>query len=231
MTNALKVARIHLVNAPITLLMPWSVLGSAFLINLLVFGLASDIPADSRVTGALASIYIFALVANLQAVTQVFPFSAGLSRTRKAFWGGTALFVAGQSIVTGVLLTVLRLIEDATNGWGMSLTFFGLPFIVQDNLVLQVLVYSAPFMLMGALGLVIGTVFKRWGQLGMLTLTVASVLLFGGLAVLVTWREAWSQVWRFVTDTSPLMLTAGYPLLLTAVFGAISFGLLRRAVP
>jgi hypothetical protein len=49
--------------------------------------------------------------------------------------------------------------------------------------------------------------------------------------VLVTWREAWSQVWRFVTETSPLMLTAGYPLLLTAVFGAISFGLLRRAVP
>ncbi len=231
MSNALKVARIHLVTAPITLAIPWSILGASFAINLLIFGLLGDVPANARHTGGLASIYVFAIVANLQAVTQVFPFVAGLSLTRRAFLAGTALFVLGQSLLSGVAMTVLLAVEQATDGWGISLKFFGIPFLVQANPAAQVLVYGAPFLLAAALGLALGAVFKRWGQLGMLTVSLAGILGFGGLAALATWRGWWGAVGSFFSDTSMLLLGGGYPLLLSVALGLVTFGILRRATP
>ena len=47
----------------------------------------------------------------------------------------------------------------------------------------------------------------------------------------MTWREAWSGVGRFFTDTSVLALTAGYPALVTVVLAASTYGILRRTTP
>lgn len=231
MKNALKVARVHLVNAPVTLLMPWTVLLSAFAINLAIFALATSIPPDGRVTGALGSIYIVAFVANIQAVTQMFPFLSGMSLTRRAFLGGTGLFVLAQSVLTGTLLTVLSAIERRTDGWGMSIRFFRPDFMVQDNVFAQVLAYTAPFFCMAVLGLAIGSVFKRWGQNGLYVGALLSLVVLGGLSMLVTWRGWWGDIGRFFTDTPPLALTGGYPLAIAAVLGLCTFAVLRRATP
>lgn len=231
MTNAVKVARIHLVNSLQTVLMPWAVLTSAFLINLLIFGSIGDIPEKDRITGALSSIYIVALIANLQSVTQFFPFIAGLSRTRRAFLGGTGLFVLGQSVVTGIVLCILGAVERATDGWGLSIGFFAPPFLVQDNQVAQFFVYAVPYLLLSTVGLILGSLFKRWGQTGMYILMLSSIVVVGGLVALVTWRGAWGDIGRFFTDTSVLVLTAGYPALATAILALGTYGILRRTTP
>lgn len=230
MTDAVKVARIHLVNLPTSLGMPWGIIGLVLAINLVIFTGLSEIPEENRATGALASIYIVTLVAAIQAVTQYFPFTAGLSLTRRAFVAGTALFATAQALVSGIVLTLLLAVEDATDGWGLSLKFFGL-YGEELNPTLQVLMYAVPFLLMWALGMGMGAVWKRWATVGLTGLMVGSILVLGGLVALITWRDAWPAVGRFFTETPTLLLTVGYPLAATVVLAAGAWLVLRRAAP
>lgn len=232
MSRVLSVARIQLVNAPVTVGMPWLILGLVFLVNLALFGVAADAtPPEAHTTGALMSIYIVVLISQLQTMTQVFPFAVGLGVTRRSFFAATSLVVAVKSLVYGLALYLLLQVERATGGWGMSLSFFGLPFLRQDNPVLQVLVYAVPFVFVSFLGVAIGVVFKRWGQLGIYAMSVASVVLAGGLAFLATTQGWWPAMGRFLADRSTVGLLAGYPLALAVLIAAAGYLLIRRATP
>lgn len=230
--RAVKVARIQTVNLPIQLGMPWLILGIAFAINLVIFALVPDPPAgEPKVTGAILSIYVFMLIAHLQSMTQVFPFALGLSVTRRDFFTGTSLLIVAQSLVQGILLTIMLGIERLTGGWGMDLSFFGVPFLVQDNWFLQALVYTVPFLLLSFASIFAGTVYKRWGQFGVYVLMIGGLVLLGAAAVITTWQQAWGAVGRFFADTSALVLLAGYPLVLSVLLAAAGYLALRRATP
>lgn len=231
MNHTVKAFRLHLVNSIASVGWPWAILLITFVINLAVFSLLHDIPAENKQTGALASLYIVALVANLQVWTQVFPFALGLSLTRRGFFGGTTLFVLLQSVVAGLALTILSRVEAATHGWGMDLKFFRAWLLDQPNLFVQLLVFTVPFAALSALGMIVGVVFKRWGQAGLYTLSLGSVVILGGAGVLVTWRRAWPSVGRFFTDSSVPALLAGWPALLAVAFGGVAYLALRRATP
>ncbi|MGH3794653.1 MAG: hypothetical protein ACRDSP_07160 [Pseudonocardiaceae bacterium] len=232
MSRVLRVARIQLVNAPVVFGVPWVVLGLAFLVNLAISGAIGDAaPPDGRSTGALMSIYIMVLVAQLQTMTQVFPFALGLSVTRRAFFAATSLMVAGQSLGYAIVLYLLLQLERATSGWGMSLKFFGLPFLVQHNPVLQVLVYAVPFLFLSFLGVLIGVVFKRWGQMGMYVMSIGTGLLLAGLALLVTLQGWWPAMGRFFADQPTFTLLAGYPLALAVLMAGAGYLVIRRATP
>ena len=230
MTAALKVLRIHLLPGPMALFWPWLILAISFFVNLAIFGL-TDVPVADRQTGGIASLYGVAIFANLSLWTQVFPLAIGLSSTRRSFFQGTCLYVLGQSVLAGVVLTVLHALEGATNGWGVHMRFFTPGFLEGGNPAELFLTYSVPFVCVSALGMLMGTVFKRWGQTGMYSLSTASLLLGCGAAVLVTWRHAWGAVGRFFTDTDPLALTSGYPLVLAVALGAAAWVVLRRVTP
>jgi hypothetical protein len=226
----LTVARMQLVNLPVQLGMPWLILGLAFAVNLVIFALVPDPPpGEPKVTGGLMSIYIFVVVAHLVTMTQVFPFALGLSVTRRDFFTGTALFIVAQSAVQGLLLTLLLALEQATAGWAMGLHFFGIPFVVQPNWVLQWLIYTVPFLLFSFVSILAGTILKRFGQLGMWVASVGLLLLGGIAAVLVTWQQAWPAVGRFFADTPATALFAGYPTILAVVAAAAAYLFLRRA--
>ncbi|MEN3299061.1 hypothetical protein [Pseudonocardia sp.] len=230
--RAVKVARIQTVNLPIQLGMPWLILGIAFAVNLVIFALVPDPPAgEPKVTGAILSIYVFMLIAHLQSMTQVFPFALGLSVTRRDFFAGTSLLIVAQSLVQGILLTILLAVERATGGWGMDLHFFGVPFLVQDDWFLQVVAYTVPFLLVSFASIFVGTLYKRWGQLGMYVLSIGSLVLGGVAVVIITWQQAWGAVGRFFADTSAFMLLAGYPLVLSVLLAAAGYLVLRRATP
>ncbi|MCE0766750.1 hypothetical protein LWC35_28150 [Pseudonocardia kujensis] len=226
----LAVARMQLINLPVQLGMPWLILALAFAINLVIFALVPDPPAgEPKVTGGLLSIYIFVVVAHLVTMTQVFPFALGLSVTRRDFFTGTALFVLAQAAVQGLLLTLLLVLEEATGGWGMGLHFFGVPFLVQQNWVLQWLVYTVPFLLFSFVSILAGTIYKRFGQLGMWTASIGLLLAGGIAAVLLTWQQAWPAVGRFFSDTPAAVLFAGYPAVLAALAAGVAYLFLRRA--
>ncbi|GAA4536108.1 hypothetical protein [Pseudonocardia xishanensis] len=224
-------ARIHLVNLPLSLGMPWLILGSAFVVNLIIFGMIPMDPGDARTTGGIMSIYIFALIAHILSVTQTFPFALGLSVTRRDFFAGLSLVIAAEAGLQGLVLTVLRAIESATNGWGIDMTFFGVPVLVQENWFLQWVLYTVPFLALSYLAVLAGTVYKRFGQAGMWLAIIGVVLVGGAAAVLLTWSQSWGAVGRFLVETPPLALVAGYPAILAVLFAGLGRLLLRRATP
>ena len=226
-----QVARIQTLNVPVQMLMPWAILALTFVINLVIFALVPE-PSDGvKITGAIMSIYIFTLVAHLVTMTQIFPFALGLSVTRRDFFVGNAGYIVVQSLVQGVVLTLLLALERATDGWGQQLNFFGVPFMVTGNWFTQWLVYTVPFLLFSFVSVLAGTIFKRFGQTGMWVVSLA-LLLAGGIAgVLITWGNAWGAIGRFFADSSSLALFAGYPAILAVLAAALAYLVLRRATP
>ena len=231
--RVLTAARLNTVGAGQRLAIPWLVVGAAFLINLLVFGLirANTDAGDPGTTGALAALYFTAAIAHLQTMTQTFPFALSLGVTRRNFYLGAGLVVLVETILHSILLTVLLAIEQATGGWGINLRFFGVVFLVQSGPVAQVTAYGVPLLALGFLGMMIGTLFKRWGQFGVYALGIGTTLVLGGLVALVTWQQWWGSVGTFFTTTPTLQLTALYPLLIAVLAAFGGYLLVRRATP
>ena len=232
MKRVFDVARIQTVNWFWIFVFPVVLLLLIFALNLGLFAAIGDAaPPEGRVTGALLSIYMVVLGAHLQTMTQVFPFALGLSATRRAFYAATGLVVGAQSVIFGVLLLVFGRIEMATGGWGINLRFFGLPFLLQDGLLAQWLVYTVPFLALSAVGVFIGVVFKRWSQAGFYALAVGSGVVLAGLAIVVTWQRWWPAVGSFFIDQSTFALLVGYPLVIAVVLGGAGWLAIRRATP
>lgn len=230
MNRSLAVARIQLVAWPTAVGWPLGILAIAFAANLLTFAAIADEPGVGA-TGGVASIYVVFFVTYLQSVNQVFPFLSGLSVTRRAYFAGTALLVVAQSVLFALLLLLLLGAELATGGWGVSMQFFGLGYLRHDNLLLQLVVYTVPFLSLGFLGMFLGVVFRRWGTNGMFALALLVLAVLGAVAALVTWRQAWPAVGRWFVDTPPLAMVAGWPLVLAVLLGALAYLGLRRTQP
>ncbi|MGY1787562.1 hypothetical protein [Geodermatophilus sp. SYSU D00698] len=167
----------------------------------------------------------------VQSVTQVLPFAMDMSLSRRTSYLGTALAAVAAALAYGVALSVLTSIEDATGGWGMRLNFWAPGRFDVDDAGLQVLVSGAPMPAAAFLGVAIGVVMTRWGQFGIWGLVIGAMLVFGGLAVLVSWRGWWGDVRTWLVDESVLTLAVAIPVALAAVTAVLSFTGLRRIVP
>jgi hypothetical protein len=100
-----------------------------------------------------------------------------------------------------------------------------------DNPALQVLVSGTPVLLFAFLGIGLGVVSKRWGPSGVWGLTIAGTVLFGGLAILVTWLDAWRAIGTWLADQSVTTLAVGLPAAVAVAVAAVSFAGIRRVVP
>ncbi len=229
MNRVLSVARIQVMWQ--ALLWPVAIMFTSFAINVALFGSIGDKIPSPHITGGLASIYVVQFIVCAQAMTQTFSFAVGLNATRRAFYLGTALVMAGQSLAYGVMLYGLKLIEHATNGWGVDLGFFDVGSFTRSENPVQILVYGVPMILCSVAGLFSGIVAKRWGGNGVLAMFLIVGIVLGGLAVLVTWTQSWTAVWHWLIAQSGLGLTLGWTLLPLTLLGFGSYGLLRRAVP
>ncbi|HEX5494462.1 MAG TPA: ABC transporter permease [Mycobacteriales bacterium] len=230
-TRTLNAARLQLIPYQTNRFLPWGILGISFAINLLIYSLLGPEDRANGFTGGLASIYVVFFAAYVRAMVQVFPFALGMGVTRRRFYTATALLAVTESVAYGVILYLLRLVEDATDGWGVSMRFFGITYLVQDNPLLQILVYAVPLGLLAFVGVFVGGVFRRWGMNGVYTLAIAVIAVLGGLAALVTWQRWWDALGGWFTDQSPLTLLAGLPAALAAALAAAAFLTIRRATP
>ncbi|PWW21998.1 hypothetical protein JD79_01140 [Geodermatophilus normandii] len=159
----------------------------SFGINLPVWALtdAGQAPGGG-ITGGVLSLYVTVLVVYVQSVTQLLPFAMGMSISRRTFSRGTALIAVVSAVVHGIALSILTDIEDATGGWGVGLHFWTPGPVDVDDWALQIVVSGAPMLAAAALGVSFGVVVKRWGQLGLWSTVVGALLVFGGLAILVS---------------------------------------------
>ncbi|AYJ49439.1 ABC transporter permease [Rhodococcus sp. P1Y] len=231
MKRTLDVARLHTVAWPLIIGWPIGVLVIAFVISYTIFAVIPTTDAEFNFTGAVFSMYGFAVGFYLQAVTQTFPFAMGISVSRREFFTATALVGIVQSAFLATLVYVMSVVEVATSGFGIKLRMFGVVRYATDTPALQWLGIFTTLLLVAAIGLFIGVAYQRYRVTGFLTISVVAIVLFGGGAILVTWQQWWPAVGRFFVDTPSVVLLGVIPLALAALFATAGWVGLRRATP
>jgi hypothetical protein len=137
--------------------------------------------------------------------------------------------ISAQCLVNAAILVVLKTIENNTGGWGVQLRFFDLPFIRQENPLTQMLVYAAPMALLCFLGVGIGSVYLRWGQLGMWLLLIGTLLTAGATVFAIVLLDLGHDVAAFFSGQPAFALLAVYPAIAGALIGLVSGRVLLRA--
>ncbi len=207
--------------------LPWLILFSSFLINLILSMLLNK--DKGLYTGGLSSIFIYMFIAGIIGVNRTFPFALGFSIRRTDYFLGTSVVFCLVSLLDAVLLYLLSFIEfNLTDNWGTQLHFFHLPYISDGNALEQVGVYFFGMLHLCFLAFVITALYRRVGMLG---LYIASGIIFAPfsiLTILATYYNWWGDIFNWLGQFSAF----GIVLLLcplTALYALASYGLLRKA--
>jgi len=207
----LKVARFNLERPAIYLVLPW-VLPFAFAVG------ALTARHSHEATGYLLTFFVFFAVQGMQTIGRSLPFGLTLGVSRRSFYAGTALFGMALALVSGLVLTVLQAIERATNGWGLSMHFFRVTYLLDGPWYATWLTSVVGLFALFVYGMWHGIVYSRWGSLGTLAFIAVQVL-----AVVTGAVVANSEHWHFASAASGSSggLTAGGLTGLVAVLAAV----------
>jgi hypothetical protein len=187
MNTWVKVARFNLVRPANYLLLPW-ILPFAFAVGAVTAGRRP--PHDAA--GYLLSFFIFFGVQGWQTVSRSLPFGLALGASRRSFYSGTALLGVALALGGGLVLTALQAIERATDGWGLSLHFFRVNYLLNGPWYVTLLTSAVGLFAMWVYGMWHGGVNSRWGGLGTLAFIVVQVLV-----VVAGARVAAFEHWHF----------------------------------
>jgi hypothetical protein len=185
MNTWVKVARFNLMNSAYRLLLPW-VLPLAFAVG------ALTARHSHEGTGYLLTFFVFFAVQGWQTVGRSLPLGLALGASRRSFYSGTALLGTALALVSGLVLTALQAIERATGGWGLSLHFFRVTYLLNGPWYATWLTSAVGLFAAWVYGMWNGAVNSRWGGLGTLAFIVVQVLV-----VVAGARVAAFEHWHF----------------------------------
>ena len=226
MKTLVNVARYHLVDRITYVALPWAILAFSFLINLAIAAMAPQ-PPGGIYSGGLVTIYIFLLICGVLSMTRALPFGLMLGVSRRAYYLGTALLVLALGVADGLALTALQALERASGGWGYSLHYFRVPWIM-DGPWYQTWVTSFVLLVLFFLyGMWYGLVNRRWNLVGLLAFVVAQMLVVLAVATVVTLTHSWSAFGHFFTTVQAPALT-GVLAALAIALGLGGFSTIRR---
>ena len=228
MRRTLNVIRLQLINKGTFLWFPLMILGAAVLISVLIYAM---IPGDAPKYGGGGQAplwYFFAI--GMSAMTLTFPFSQAMSITRREFFVGTLLTAILGSAVMGVLFLIGGAIETLTGGYGLNGYLFYLPWLWDAGPLGAFVVYFTLAMFFFVVGFTGATIYKSWGQLVLIIVSVVLTLALVGLVFLTNRLELWPHVGATINDLGALGL-ALWGLVITAVLTGVSFLAFRRTIP
>jgi hypothetical protein len=194
MNTWVKVARYDLATPNIYLVLP-GILPFFFLVGALT-ARHSHVAA-----GYLISFFLYFAVVGMQTINRSLPFGLMLGVSRRSFYSGTALLGMALALVSGLVLTVLQAIERATDGWGMSLHFFRVTYLLNGPWYLTWLTSVVGLFAAFVYGMWHGAVYTRWGMLGTLAFLAVQVVV-----VVVSGLRLGSEHWH-IADLTILGLT------------------------
>ncbi|HXW46804.1 MAG TPA: hypothetical protein VEL03_18585 [Streptosporangiaceae bacterium] len=225
-STLVKVARFQLVDRTGYIILPWAILAFDFLVNLALIASwrAPHAPAQ---TGACAAIYLFFMVVGALSIFQALPFALSLGVSRRSYYAGTALLAIGLAVVYGLALAVLQVIERATGGWGVSLRFFRVYYILPGPWYLTWLTSFVGLTLMFVYGMWVGLVYRRWNLPGLVVFFAAQATLAVAGVIAAARASAWPAIGHFFTTLSAAGLT-GLLAALAAVLLAGGYATMRH---
>jgi len=219
MSTYINVVRYHLVQRWIYLVMPMAVLAFAFGIVLTIFALTPAGPGGGHV-GSVASIFCVLFVGGILTLSRSLPFGLALGITRRSYYFGTVLLGVTLAAVYSLAITGLQAIERATGGWGLSVYYFRVTYLLNGPWYLTLLTSFVGLTLLFVFGMWFGLVYRRWNVTGLVAFIAALVTLLLGGALLATWASAWASIGHFFTSLSASGLTG----LLAALTAALLVG-------
>jgi hypothetical protein len=185
------------------------------------FALGAVTARDSHLaSGYLLTFFLYFALQGMQGIGQWLPFSLTLGVSRRSFYAGTALLGVTLALVSGLVLAGLQAIERATGGWGLSLRFFRVPYLLDGPWWATWLTSFVGLCALFAYGMWLGTVHHRWGMTGLLAFVAGQVIVVVAAARLVA-----AEHWHVLSDAagSSAGLTA---LGLTGVVAVLTVALL-----
>ncbi|GAB3606967.1 hypothetical protein GCM10027413_23760 [Conyzicola nivalis] len=236
----LAIVRLHFVNPATTIVIPWMILGFIFLVNLAIWAIifASVADEESRTnaqeglnwSGASFYIFVYMTIVAIQAINLTFPFAQGYSVTRKDFYLGTSIAFLLLAAMYAAGLTVLSLIEDATDGWGLGGHMFTSVYFGVGEWYVRFGLFFTIFAFFFFLGAAFAAVYVRWRANGMIALWAAITLVIVALIALVTFTDSWPAVggWFVETGVNGVILWTLVPTAISAVTG---YFVLKKATP
>ena len=225
------VARYHLVMPWLVVGLPWAIMAFSFVVNLVIFALVPVVTttltshggpgasASHNYTGGVAIIYVFFFVIGVSSVGRSLPFGLALGVSRRSFYTGTAALGVALAVADGLGLTALQAIERATDGWGVRMHFFRVPYILDGPWYLTWLTSFVALAVLFVYGMWLGIVYRRWNLTGAAAFIAAQVAVVVAGVLIVAWANAWSGVGHFFTGLTAAGLTgllAGLAALLLA---------------
>lgn len=228
MRRTLNVIRLQMINRGTFLWYPLMILGAAVLISVLIYAM---IPGDAPKYGGGGQAplwYFFAI--GMSAMTLTFPFSQAMSITRREFFFGTLLTAILGSTIMGVLFLIGGGIELLTDGYGLNGYLFHLPWLWDAGPLGAFVVYFTLAMFFFVVGFTGATIYKSWGQLVLIIVSVVLTLALVGLVFLANRLALWPHVGAAINDLGALGL-ALWGLVITAVLTGVSFLAFRRTIP
>ncbi|HVA22579.1 MAG TPA: ABC transporter permease, partial [Candidatus Micrarchaeia archaeon] len=171
MTTWIRVARYHLVDPIAYLVGPWAILAFVFLVNLVI----TAVQGGPNPTKALAVVFLYFFAIGILSISRSLPFGLALGVSRRSYYTGTVLLVAGLAAVDGLALTLLQVAERATGGWGLSLHFFQVSFILAGPWDLTWLTSSVGLVLLFLYGQWFAIVRRRWNAFGTVAFIIGQV--------------------------------------------------------
>jgi len=169
MNAMIKVARYHLVMPVMFLGLPWATLALVFAVDVAQGG-------DKAFRAGLAVFFGMFFVTGVQRIGRWLPFGLTLGATRRSFYAGTALLGVSMSLVSGLVIAGLQAIERGTGGWGLSITFFRVPYVLNGPWYATWLTSFVGLAALFVYGMWYGIVNRRWGMLGLLAFIAVQVL-------------------------------------------------------
>lgn len=226
MSRAVAVARVHAVDVS-QAVWPWAILASSFVVNIALWVALRNVEGFQKTTGGLLSLYITAVFVAAIAVSRQLPFMLGLGITRAAFLSGSLLYAAMCAAVTGVALTVLNLVERATDGFGLDGKFFRVPWLTDVPTYQLLAVYAVPMLLCIAVGAFLSGLHARFGSTGMLVSSLVAMVVVTAASLVVTAARAWGGIGTWIVELTPMTLT-GWLFVATVVTLGATYLVARR---
>ena len=227
MNRIANVLRLHLKGWHFWFLVPWSIVLSSFVINLIIAAFFGG--KTAIYTGGLSSIYIYMLILGGIVVRDTFSFALGFSVRRRDYYLGTLVMIVGVSAVSAVLIWLLSIVENSLiPGWGLNLHFFHLPYLNDGSLAEQFWIYFVVMLCMFLLGLMPGAVFQRYRSYGLYGLTAVVLLPATVLGFAATRWSWWGTIFGWFAQQSAFDLaTWMVPIIAACVLSSYVF--LRKA--
>jgi hypothetical protein len=258
MNRVTSVMAMHTRDRVSWFVIPASVLGAGFVIVLFIAVAIHALwgSATPVYTGALAVVYFVIAFEAVRAVVGTFPFAVGYGARRRDYLLGTLAWGGAICAAWAIALGLLSLIEaDVITNWGVGLHFFHLPFF-SDGAPLRQFCWSyyhdlacarsdpayahgavslASFwvsfvvlLFLYSVGLLVGSVYQRFGRVGAYIL-VGVVFLLGSVVLLMSafWNW-WGAIFVWLAQQTAAGLGL-WLLPLIALCALASFALLRKA--